>query len=108
MRWVALALTYSGLLALCLAMPKHYRQVFPRHQTGVRRSLFRLGGWLCLSASLAASVAVNGWAFGPVESVGMLAIAGLTLVVMLPYAPRIAAAAGLTGLLTASVSILLP
>ncbi|MGD9725047.1 MAG: DUF3325 domain-containing protein [Nitrospiraceae bacterium] len=107
MRWVALALTYNGLLALCLAMPKHYRQVFPRHQPGVRASLFRLGGWLCLSASLAASVAVNGWAFGPVESVGMLAIAGLTLVFMLPYTPRIAALAGLAGLLSASIGLLL-
>jgi hypothetical protein len=38
-----------------------------------------------LSASLTASVAVNGWSFGPVEWIGMLALTGLALVFTLPY-----------------------
>ena len=60
-----------------------------------------------MSISLAAAITVNGWSFGPVEWVGMLAIARLTIAFMLPYAPRIAASMGLTGLLSALIVALL-
>lgn len=107
MRWMALALSYNGLLALCLAMPKHYRQVIPHAPTGIRRHLFRIGGWLALNASLAVSVIANGWSFGPLEWVGMLAVTGLALVFLLPYAPRAATALGIGALLSVSILMLL-
>jgi uncharacterized protein DUF3325 len=107
MRWIALALSYTGLLALSLAMPKHYRQVFAQTPAHTRMRLFRLGGWLSLSGSLAASVATDGWSFGPVEWVGMVAFTGCTLVLMLPYAPRVAAFMGLVGLLLSSITMFL-
>ena len=106
MRWLEFALSYNGLLALCLAMPKHYRQVFTHAPAEGRVLLFRLGGWLSLSISLAVSIAVNGWSFGPVEWIGMLAFTGLALVFMLPYAPRMAALSGLVLILAASLVIL--
>ncbi|WP_447599385.1 DUF3325 domain-containing protein [Nitrospira sp. Nam80] len=107
MRWVELALTYNGLLALCLAMPKHYRQIFAHHPAGILMSLFRMGGWLLLSASLGASVAVNGWAFGPIEWVGMLTVTGLGVVLLLPFAPRMTALTGLAVLLSSSILMFL-
>jgi hypothetical protein len=107
MRWIEIALSYDGLLALCLAMPKHYRQVFVLAPAGTSRYLLKIGGWLSLSASLAASVATNGWSFGPVEWIGMLAVAGLMIVFMLPYVPRMAALAGMIMLLSAPLVILL-
>jgi hypothetical protein len=105
MRWLEFALSYNGLLALCLAMPKHYRQVFTHAPGGMRSHLFRIG-WLSLTASLVASVATNGWSFGPVEWIGMLALTGLALVFMLSYLPRLAALSGLVLILAASLVIL--
>jgi Protein of unknown function (DUF3325) len=107
MRWIELALSYNGLLALCLAMPKHYRQVFARAPGDTPVRLFRLGGWLSLSISLAASVATNGWSFGPVEWIGMMAFTGLVLVFTLPYVPRLVAWLGLGVLVAAPVVLLL-
>jgi hypothetical protein len=106
MRSVEFALSYNGLLALCLAMPKHYRQVFAEAPAATPVHLFRLGGWLSLGVSLVAAIVVNGWSFGPVEWVGMLAVSGLTLVLVLPYAPRVAALSGLVLILSASIVIL--
>ncbi|WHZ21739.1 MAG: hypothetical protein OJF47_000851 [Nitrospira sp.] len=107
MRWIEMALSYNGLLALCLSMPKHYRQVFVQPQSRLKGPLLRLGGWLALSVSLAVGVLRNGWSFGPVEWVGMLAVAGLAIVFLLPFAPRTAALIGVTGLLSAPVILLL-
>jgi hypothetical protein len=42
-----------------------------------------------------------------VEWVGMLAVAGLAIVFLLPFAPRTAALIGVTGLLSAPVILLL-
>ena len=107
MRSIEFALSYNGLLALCLAMPKHYRQVFAHQPVAMHMHLFRLGGWLSLSASLAASVATNGWSFVPVEWIGMLAFTGLALVLMLAYVPRVVALLGLAALVAAPIVILL-
>jgi hypothetical protein len=64
-------------------------------------------GWIALLLSFAASVCVNGWSFGPVEWVGMLAMTGLTLTILLPYIPRLAAGLALAALVITSVWLLL-
>jgi hypothetical protein len=107
MRWAEIALNYNGLLALCLAMPKHYRQVMRHPLTGTEGYLFQTGGWVALTMSFAASVTANGWSFGPVEWVGTLAVSGLTLVFMLPYAPWIAVILGVAALLATPIVLLL-
>ncbi|MDN5941033.1 MAG: DUF3325 domain-containing protein [Nitrospira sp.] len=107
MRWVAFALSYCGLLAFCLAMPKHYLQVMQHAPTNSVRLLLRIGGWLMLMVSFAASVAVSGWSFGPVEWVGWLAVAGLSLVFSLPHMPRTATMLGVLWLLISLTAILL-
>lgn len=107
MRWAEIALNYNGLLALCVAMPKHYRQVMRHPLTGADGYLFKIGGWVALILSFAASGTANGWSFGPVEWVGMLAVSGLSLVFLLSYAPLIAALLGVLALLTMPILLLL-
>jgi hypothetical protein len=88
---LAFLLSYGGLFALCLAMPKHYRAMLATNALPPRPVLLmlRIAGWLIVGISFVASVAAVGWAFGPVQWVGYLAIGGLTLIFGLPYAPRL-------------------
>lgn len=80
-----LLLAYSGMLGLCLGLERHYRQVWQGLPGPWLRRLLRLGGWLALLASLAVSVAVWGWAMGPIGGFGLISLAGLGLVMLLPY-----------------------
>ncbi len=57
--------------------------------------------------AFAASVLVNGWSFGPVEWVGMLAMTGVALTILLSYSPRLAAWLALVALLIAPGWLLL-
>jgi len=98
MRWVAMALCYGGLLSLCLAMPKHYRQLLHRNSSSTVRIAWTIAGWGGLAASLAAAISADGWAFGTVAWVSQLAVIGLLLVLMLPHMPRFALAVGVLSL----------
>ncbi|CAD5106411.1 DUF3325 domain-containing protein [Zestomonas carbonaria] len=84
-----LLLAYGGMLALCLGLERHYKQVWKRPSSTLRRAL-RAAGWLALAASFAASVLAWGWAMGPVGWFGLISLAGFALVLLLPYAPRLA------------------
>jgi hypothetical protein len=50
----------------------------------------RSAGWLALLASLVLCAQAWGWAMGPVAWFGVLSLAGLLLVMLLPYWPRMA------------------
>ena|SRR6218665_1748045 len=85
----AFLLAYSGMLGLCLGLERHFKQLWQRPPaTWLRRSL-RAAGWLGLVGSFALSVSVWGWAMGPVAWSGLLSLAGLALVLLLPYAERL-------------------
>lgn len=93
-----IGLAYAGLAALCLGMHRHHRQVVGRSpRAGVALAL-RLAGNALLVLSLAAAVAADGWAVGPVAWFGGLSAAALALVLLLPYRPRLAIGLGLAGL----------
>jgi hypothetical protein len=62
---------------------------------------------LTLILSFAAAVTADGWSFGPVEWVSMLAVTGLTLIFLLPYAPRVATLFGIVAFLSTPVPFLL-
>lgn len=94
MRAVEIALCYNGLLALCLATPKHYRQLFSHMPTDVSRWAFRTAGWLAVAASFFSAVGSNGWSFGPIEWVGMIGVTGLALIFLWPFRPRAATILG--------------
>ncbi|BAN50196.1 DUF3325 domain-containing protein [Metapseudomonas resinovorans] len=84
-------LAYVGMLALCLGMERHFKQVWQRSPRPALRHGLRAGGWLALVLSLLASVAAWGWAMGPVGWFGLISLAGFGLVLLLPYRPRLAA-----------------
>ncbi len=88
---LALALAYTGFTCLCLAMERHYRQVWAGVPSASRQNSLRGTGWLCLVLSLLPCFSVWGAAIGTVAWFGLLSLAGLGLGFLLPYAPRTAA-----------------
>lgn len=87
----AAVLAYAGMLALCQGLERHFKQVWRRTcPLALRRSLRGLG-WLGLLFSLLLCAQAWGWAMGPVAWFGMMSLAGLLVVLLLPYWPRMAA-----------------
>ncbi|MDR4495826.1 MAG: DUF3325 domain-containing protein [Nitrospirales bacterium] len=109
MSLAAFLLSYGGLFALCLAMPKHYRAMCGANALPPRPVLLmtRIAGWLILGLSFVASVDAVGWAFGPVQWVGYLAMSGLVLVFGLPYSPRLVLLLGILAFLAVPLTIIL-
>lgn len=83
-----LLLAYSGMLGLCLGLERHFKQVWGRVPSPALRRVLRTVGWLALASSFATSVAAWGWAMGPIGWFGLLSLAGLGLVLLLPYHAR--------------------
>jgi hypothetical protein len=86
----AALLTYGGLLGLCLAMDKHYQQVFGGSLATTSRIALRAAGWLLLAGSLLLSVTGANWSFGLLAWLGWLLAAGLCVVLSLATMPRAA------------------
>lgn len=103
---LALALAYAGFAGLCLSMPRHGRQVWSRDAGLIAQVGLRFSGWLCLALSLAACVAAWGGIIGSVAWFGVLTAAGLVLVFLLPYAPRVTVALALAMPLVTGLSVL--
>lgn len=86
-----LLLACLGMTSLCLGLARNYKPLGrPAPATPVLNVL-RGTGWLALIASLGCNVMAWGWAMGPVGWLGMLSLAGVALVFLLPYAPRVRA-----------------
>ena len=90
---------YAGMLALCQGLERHYKQFWNRTCPPAVRRVLRAAGWLALVLSLVLCAQAWGWAMGPVAWFAVMSLAGLVLVMLLPYWPRIAVA--LVGLLPA-------
>ncbi|GHH54119.1 MAG: DUF3325 domain-containing protein [Gammaproteobacteria bacterium] len=90
MIWLALALSYSGFAALCLAMEKHQLELYGKDRAGPRRMrALRAAGWLLLSVAFALCVVARGWAVGTVQWLGALTAGAAVLALwLLPYRPR--------------------
>ncbi|MEE1922518.1 DUF3325 domain-containing protein [Pseudomonas sp. 148P] len=93
-----LLLAYSGMLGLCLGLERHYKQVWQRVPGPRLRRALRIGGWLALGGSFAASVVAWGWAMGPIGWFGLMSLAGLGLVLLLPYRAKAAVWLAVVGL----------
>lgn len=85
----AFALAYAGMTGFSLAMDRHRRQLRPDAgpATARERSAWRCGGWVSMVFSCWASMLAWGPAVGLVAWFGVLMIATLLLVLLLPYAP---------------------
>ncbi|UBM26847.1 DUF3325 domain-containing protein [Pseudomonas sp. p1(2021b)] len=96
---------YAGMVGLCQGLERHYKQVWGRACPSLLRRSLRGGGWAALAISLLLCAEAWGWAMGPVAWFGMISLAAVVLVLLLPYWPRLAI--GLVGLLPLwTVSIL--
>lgn len=94
MALLAFAMSYAGLLALCLSMDRHHQDLLKGRPKPPRRYGLRVAGWALLVLSAWPCVVSWGWAIGPVGWIGLLTAAALPLVFLLPYAPRAALALG--------------
>ena len=92
MMWIigGVVFAYAGMLGLCQGLERHYKQVWSRACPRALRIGLRSAGWLALLASLVMCAQAWGWAMGPVAWFGALSLAGLLLVMLLPYWPRMA------------------
>ena len=90
MTLLAFALAYVGMLALCLAMPRHHRQLFNRAPSPrLQRGLRLLAGGL-LIAIVMLDVAALGVSIGLIVCLGQLMCAGLLVGLMLAWRERMA------------------
>lgn len=101
---VATMLAYSGFTSLCLAMNRHYRQVWQVEPSKARRLALRGGGWALLAASYAACLLGRSWSLALVAWCGALTAAGVALIFLLPYRPRIATWLSVLALLLAAAA----
>lgn len=92
MIWITggILFAYAGMLGLCQGLERHYKQVWNRACPRALRIGLRSGGWLALLVSLVLCAQAWGWAMGPVAWFGALSLAGMVLVMLLPYRPRLA------------------
>lgn len=102
-----LALSFSGLAALCLAMDRHHRAIFLGAPSRLRRRALRWTGWAGILASFAAAVITSDWNFGPVQWLGSLTGAALVLVGLVSYRPGWVRPAAIVALPLAAAAALL-
>jgi hypothetical protein len=99
------ALAFGGFTALCLSMDRHQRDVFGRKLPSLPSRWLRILGWVVLGASLVTCTVGQGWALGTVLWCGVLTAAAGLLVLIISYAARIVAAAGILMLAGALVML---
>jgi hypothetical protein len=95
-------LAYAGFVALCLSMNRHHQQVFSTALSAPRSRVLRSMGWVLVASSVIPCVMQWKAALGVSIWVGVLTASSVPLVLLLPYAPRVA-----TGGVPIAVSLLL-
>lgn len=86
---ILIALLFAALTCLVLAMPAHYRRIFPEDSPGAGTlRTWRFLGWAGMFASLIYALRAGSWQVGLVTWVVMLAVSGAALTLLLTYAPR--------------------
>lgn len=96
---LSLTLAYSGMLLLCLGMERHWKQLaHPRLPARLRRACNPLGAALLALAAYSSNLI---WEAGMawVAWFGMVSLTGLALLLLLPYAHRLALALPVLALL---------
>lgn len=81
---------YIGMAGLCLAMARHYEQIFNKEPSLLQQRLLYWGGWFLLAISLIFSIVAWGTVIGITAWVGVLtAMTGL-LIFLFSYQQRLA------------------
>jgi hypothetical protein len=84
-----LTLAYAGLTALALAMKRHHEAALSAKPPAARLRAFRSAGWVLMTFMVASCLRL--WPTGLALSMalGLVTLAGLPLVFLLPYRPRL-------------------
>lgn len=101
----ALALAYTGMTGLCLAMDRHQAHVWGRDPSPAARRGLRGAGWALLALALLPCLATWGASVGIVAWFACLSAGALLLVGLLPYAPRATPALGVLSALLALTAL---
>lgn len=95
--FASLLLAYAGMLGFCLGKERHWKQlVNSRVPTGLRRLCAPFGG-LLLGLAVYASCQVWPGGMAVVGWFGLVSLAGFALLLLIPYAPRLAVSLPLLG-----------
>lgn len=86
----SLLLAYAGMLGLCLGMERHWKQLGSARLPGFVRRLCRPLGIGLLGLSIYTSSFVWPGGMALVGWFGLISLGGLALLMLLPYAPRLA------------------
>ncbi len=88
--FASLILAYAGMLGFCLGKERHWKQlVNPRVPTGLRR-VSAPAGIALLGLAVYSSCQVWPGGMAVVGWLGLISLAGFALLMLLPYAPRLA------------------
>lgn len=104
---IASLLVFGGFAAMSLGMARHHEDVFGVEPGQGRAWALHGAGWVALSLALWAAVRADGWSEGLTTWFGILTVAGLVLIGLMPYAPRLAAKLGAVSLTLALLLSLL-
>lgn len=91
---IAVASAFGGMAGLCLAMPRHHRQLWRRTLRRGTSVNFRILGVLGLILAFLSCIVEWGWSMGPVAWFGVVAVAGLVVVFSLPVIEQVVAHRG--------------
>jgi hypothetical protein len=105
----AMALAFSGFVALCLAMEKHQMDLHGANRAGAKAmQRLRWTGWALTAAAFVVAVVARGWTIGPLWWLGAMTASGAVITFgLLPYRPRWMKPAALALPLIALMSMLL-
>jgi Protein of unknown function (DUF3325) len=105
---LSFVLAYAGFTAVCLAMERHHDLVWGHPPTRRTATSLRVLGFALLAAAAAPSLATLDGSTGIVAWFGYLTVAALTLIFLLPYAPRVAVGLAAVSPLATALATLLP
>ena len=88
---IAWALAYSGLAAICFAMPSHWRKLAGGAPSVRTSTVLRTAGSIALLSSLVICLRLHGIAIGSLVWLGVLSCTGLGLIGLVAWTPRGAA-----------------
>ncbi len=90
--WMSFALAYAGFTAVCFALDRHSAKVSSRPSAKHIATLLRICGYALLALAAVPCVRALDGSTGFVMWFGVLSVAALSLIFLLPFAPRLAAA----------------
>lgn len=93
----SLLLAYAGMLGFCLAKERHWKQLVNPSVPALARHFCGPSGALLLGLAAYASAQVWPGGMAVVGWFGLISLTGFALLLLLPYAPRLAVGLPLLG-----------